>query len=731
MKIVKHLILFIILVISHNSFAQKQNNQWRFGTAGAIDFNTLPPSFITGAALSTFEGSASVADRLTGALLFYTDGVKVWNANNQVMPNGMGLLGGTAALLSSTTAAVIVPKPGTNSLYYIVTIDEQSSNNGVRYSLIDMTLNGGLGDVVAGQKNIFLFQTNSEKLEVVPAADGLSYWLITHDIPGNIFFSFKIDNTGIQSTPIISQIGGTQGNGAGHMKINKQFNKIALGLLKLGSGSSTQIELFDFNNATGIISNAIIWNYTFQVALIYGVEFSPNGKVLYVSDLQGLVQYDITQPTPLAIENSAYQVSTSNNTSLQLGIDDKIYVNSGSLNAINCPNELGPACGYQTNVIANQTGGGGYGLPKWVYYPNDTLSLTSNSIAYSDSCFGNATQFAIQNTSGILSITWNFGDPTSGANNTAVGFTANHIFSQIGNYTVQAILTNTCGFDTIFLNALQIINCNPTTIAGFNIIGDTCDVDARFNFQPIGTAQANSLTWTFDDPNSSTNSYISTPANPDAPHTFSAAGTYNVCLTFQEPGFPVTSICRTVHIGQCCKGIISSNDTCLVDNISFSITTGATLSSITWNFGDPSSGANNTSNSSTPTHLFSATGTYNIRAIVNFSCGVDTIFKTLKITKCDSTIDVCKLYMPNAFTPNGDGINDKFNPSTICKFEHYEFFIFNRWGELLFETSNQTDKWDGKYKGAECPDGVYVYLIIFRFPTQQTKNAYGSITLLR
>jgi gliding motility-associated-like protein len=554
-KIVKHLILFIILVMCHNSFAQKQNNQWRFGGAGAIDFNTVPPSFVNGCVIATGEGSASVADKVTGALLFYTDGVTVWNANNLVMPNGTGLLGGTPALLSSTTAAVIVPKPGSNSLFYMITIDEQSSNNGVRYSVIDMTLNGGLGDVVAGQKNIFLFQTNSEKLEVVPASDGLSFWLITHETVGNSFFSFKIDNNGIQTTPVISQIGGTQGNGAGHMKINKQFNKIAIGLLNLGAGSSTQIELFDFNNTTGVISNAIIWNYNFQVALIYGVEFSPNGKVLYVSDLQNLVQYDITQPTPLAIENSAYQVSSNNNTSLQLGIDDKIYVNAGSVNAINCPDKLGAACGYQTNVIANQTGGGGYGLPKWVYYPNDTVALTSNSIVYSDSCFGNATQFSIQNTAGI--------------------------------------------------------------------------------------------------------------------------------------------------------------------------------SSITWNFGDPSSGANNTSTALTPTHLFSETGTYTIYSIVNFSCGVDTIFKTLTITNCDSTIEVCDLYTPNAFSPNGDGTNDEFYPLTICNFEDYEFLIFNRWGELIFKTSKQTDKWDGKFKGADCPVDVYVYLIIYKFPTQQTKNAYGSVTLLR
>jgi gliding motility-associated-like protein len=456
-------VVFLLILFPIFSQAQNlQNNQWRFGTTGAVDFNTVPPSFVPGCPISTSEGSASVADRLTGALLFYTNGVTVWNANNQVMSNGTGLLGGTAALLSSTTAAVIVPKPGSISLFYIVTIDEQFNGNGVRYSVVDMTLNGGLGDIVASQKNIFLFQTNSEKLEVVPASDGLSYWLITHDNPGNSFYSFKIDNTGIQTNPVLSQIGGVQGNGAGHMKVNKQYNKIAIGLLNVGAGSTTQIELFDFNNTTGVLSNAMIWNYTIQVTLIYGVEFSPNGEVLYVSDLQNLVQYDITQSTSLAIENSAYLVSNSNNTSLQLGIDDKIYVNAGSLNAINCPNNLGAACGYQTNVIANQTGGGGYGLPKWVYYADDTPLSTYQTIIFNENCFGAITQFTIADTNGISSITWNFGDPNSGANNTAATFNTTHTFSQIGYYNVQAIIGNACGFDTLFLDSLAIVNpCTP------------------------------------------------------------------------------------------------------------------------------------------------------------------------------------------------------------------------------------------------------------------------------
>jgi gliding motility-associated-like protein len=96
-----------------------------------------------------------------------------------------------------------------------------------------------------------------------------------------------------------------------------------------------------------------------------------------------------------------------------------------------------------------------------------------------------------------------------------------------------------------------------------------------------------------------------------------------------------------------------------------------------------------------------------------------------------NSIAICELYTPNAFTPNDDGINDKFYPLTICTFENYECLVYNRLGQLIFKTSNQKDKWDGTYKGSECSAGVYVYSIIYKFPSQQTKNVNGTITLIR
>ncbi len=238
------------------------------------------------------------------------------------------------------------------------------------------------------------------------------------------------------------------------------------------------------------------------------------------------------------------------------------------------------------------------------------------------------------------------------------------------------------------------------------------------------------MNWNFGDPASGANN-SSTSLTPS--HLFLTTGNYNVTANVIATcgSFIINYPLQIVNCSTNCTGLIISNDTCLLNGTSIQVISKNTINSIVWNFGDPVSGANNISTSLTPTHLFSTIGTYNIRSIVNFNCGIDTIFKTISVVNCDSIKESCQLYIPNVFTPNADGINDKFYPSTFCPFEHYELLIFNRWGGLIFKTSNQTDKWDGKYKGSDCSDGVYVYLITYKFPTQVTKNINGTITLLK
>ena len=107
--------VLVLLITASTPYAQSQNNFWVYGYQAGINFNTNPPSYQGGFSIQASEGAASVADPVSGELLFYTDGVTVWDASNNPMPNGTGLLGGDPVLLSSSNAAFICEKPGSSN----------------------------------------------------------------------------------------------------------------------------------------------------------------------------------------------------------------------------------------------------------------------------------------------------------------------------------------------------------------------------------------------------------------------------------------------------------------------------------------------------------------------------------------------------------------------------------------------------------------------------------------
>lgn len=141
-----------------------------------------------------------------------------------------------------------------------------------------------------------------------------------------------------------------------------------------------------------------------------------------------------------------------------------------------------------------------------------------------------------------------------------------------------------------------------------------------------------------------------------------------------------------------------------------------------WNFGDNSSLVVNVQN---PVHTYSDTGVYNVSLLVknDFGCS-DTALKIIKVK------DEFAIYIPNAFTPNGDNINPTFGANGVGIVE-FEMLIYNRWGELIFTSENINTQWDGTYQGAESPQGVYVYMINVKSISGRTYNFTGHFTLIR
>jgi gliding motility-associated-like protein len=146
-----------------------------------------------------------------------------------------------------------------------------------------------------------------------------------------------------------------------------------------------------------------------------------------------------------------------------------------------------------------------------------------------------------------------------------------------------------------------------------------------------------------------------------------------------------------------------------------------------WDFGDPASISANTSIYQNPTHMFSDSGTYNVQliAISDHHC-VDTVVKQIAI------YPELLVYVPNAFTPNNDGLNDVFKPimSGIDK-STYKLYIFDRWGQEVFSTADVNEAWDGKYKGKDLTNDTYSYLLYYYDTLGKDYKRLGTVTIIR
>lgn len=143
------LLLLSLLLLSNYATSQNHGRFWYFGQNAGLDFSTSPPTALNNGQLDTFESCSTISDDL-GNLLFYTDGSNVWNANHVLMTNGTGLNGNASA-----AQQLIVRNRVTTNEFYILSV---SSANGLSYSIVDMLMDNGLGDIDPNRKNILMNQ---------------------------------------------------------------------------------------------------------------------------------------------------------------------------------------------------------------------------------------------------------------------------------------------------------------------------------------------------------------------------------------------------------------------------------------------------------------------------------------------------------------------------------------------------------------------------------------------
>ncbi len=692
----RHGILLIVLAFFITHAHAQYDNNWYFGRKAGLSFNVAAgqpiPQVLSNGMLISSEASASISDE-NGNLLFYTNGVEVYNRNHQLMVNGDNLGGNISACQMS-----IVPHPGDPNLFYIFSADafENDFLNGYRYSIVDISQAGGNGVVIS--KNNLLWSSCTERMATIRHANGVYVWLITNDSESDIFRAWLIDCNGLQSTPVVSTVGIVVNQHAlsnvGVLKASPDGNYLCQAHFPgPGGNQSNFLQLFDFDNATGILSNAKM--ITLPQTKYNHCEFSPNSAFLYATRREDkqLDQLEITLPTAAAIQASRVSFPTGNSFyDIQLAVDEKIYLTQAGpmLGVINFPNQKGIACGFQPSVIDLSPGAAMIGLPSHI---NDIVGSPANGFEYTilDNCTGEVQFSASTTLPPIISWQWDFGDGNFSNLQNPV-----HIFADPSQvYKVKLTITSVSACGKIS-RTRQVFPSGfvPQTL-DFSFV-NVCDSGYyRFTNNSSGILQPGiSYLWDFGDGGTSTDIH---PV-----HTYIKDSTFNVKLKMLtgSPCFD-DSITIPVQVQTFLINTIPSQTINYGESIR--LTTTGPPATYTW---DPPTWLNN-STIQNPVAKPKETILYKVTATNANNCrSEDTVRITVKLPD-----DINDIYVPGGFTPNNDGRNDLIRPFLPRAYTLLEFSVYNRWGQRIFTTSVKEEGWNGKLNEVLQDSGVYVWVL--------------------
>lgn len=641
------------------------------------------------------------------------------------MLNGTNLDGSSG----STQSAIIVPAPDTASgEYYVFTVERL---NGLKYSIVDMNLAGGLGGVVQGKKNIPLINPTVEKVTAVKHRDGKRVWIITHKLNSNEFYSFLLSSNGIAANPVISSVGQVYGTGSqlGYMKASPLGNKIALAL-----SGDRRFELLDFDNSTGMLSNPVSTASIYNFA--YGVEFSPDGSKLYFTSDLGLFQYNLNTVLPGKPMGDSIQLGTLPKVAIQLGPDGIIYCNEDFfLGTINNPNLPGVQCNYSPGSINLSSRFASSGLPTFMQSYFSPMAIVEDGI-----CLGLTTQFRIIGERSIDSVFWDFGDPVSGQLNNSTSLLTSHLYNSAGTYNVTAYISskkcNQIEVDTI-VKTIEILSLpipevnlgNDTSICkGTSITLSTSGIEPSYVWNTGSLASSidvadegiywvkasnlcGSLTDSIEinffaskmlidlgkDTSFCSGTSITLNAGSGADSYLWSQGSETDAIMVENEGSywvkgtdKCLSLSDTVHIEEHVRPSINlGNDTLICKGIDLELNAVYPESKYFWN-----DSSNNAS------LIVSEEGSYRVK--VTNKCGSSTEDIYVRVKDCK-----CYVFVPNSFTPNSDGINDVLELTYSCEFKNFSFEIYNRWGELVYKSLYPDFQWIHH----ENSSNVYNYLL--------------------
>ncbi|MFN8144876.1 MAG: M43 family zinc metalloprotease [Bacteroidia bacterium] len=649
-----------IFVTTCTPYAGERAN-WYFGHHWGISFatGTAVPSLPS--SITSLESAASVSSS-AGQLLFYTDGRTVYNSTHAIMQNGNATLNGginNAGLGSSAQGALIAPRPGNPNHYYVFTtpgVDNSAAiQNGITYYEIDMSANGGLGNVLNPNAGVHPTQNYSttEPLLAVPQCNGTDFWLVVKPVnnnhvglpnpgpnatPDNVFMSYSLTSAGLANIPVTSNAGAFStpqvypgGNTwIGGIAVSPNKNLIAYSDLP-----SQQTHLYNFDCATGILNYLTTIN-----AGGYSACFSPNSRVLYLSNSNSLTQYDLANLSPCNTNIPSKLVTTVSNAfggEVQLGPDNRVYFSinrfnvSGPVGCVNFPNVVNVTnssndCGYNGNAVQPLAGT----VISKSCLPNDIIGSFAPMTDDFSFCVRNCSEAIFTNLGCGTNFTWNFGDGYSitGPNGTIPNGTNNgtttgnfeyphHTFAATGNY----IVTLSIDGHPVVTHTVSIVFPPVPTITGPNPVCNTNSLPVSY-FGPAGYQYA----WTVTNGTPTT-------GNLQTINVVWTSFPGTITLVITDPNTGCTNT-NTITVTQATAAPVVNAGPDLNICPGGSVPINATVSngSITWS---PTNGLS-CINCPNPVANPGATTTYTITA--SNGCGASSDVVTVNVTTCGFTI---------------------------------------------------------------------------------------------
>jgi PKD repeat protein len=339
--------------------------------------------------------------------------------------------------------------------------------------------------------------------------------------------------------------------------------------------------------------------------------------------------------------------------------------------------------------------------PQTQVWPNATVELQNTTIG------------------GSLGYTWNMGN----------GFAlfdqnpAPYAYETWGEYSIQLIVSNGSCADTAF-RIIEIIP--PAATANFEGPAEGC---APLTVQFTNLSEyAVASNWNFGDGGQSNST------NPV--YTFWQAGTYTISLTVVGPDGQSDQMVQeqiiVVHPRAQAAFVVTPSDVDVPGEAVFCLNLSNFAVSYAWDFGD-----GNTSAEENPQHYYQAAGEYDVTLIATSAFGCSDTLKLVGVVSADAS---GKIEFPNAFSPSTTGgSNGAYNVNSLDNdvffpihngIDTYELLIFNKWGELLFKSTDVLKGWDGYYRGVLAPQDVYVWKVSGTFVDGRAFQDSGDVTLI-